>query len=199
MRRIALVPLLLVAVLLAGCFPVSPLGPRVLFSDDFEAGFADEWVIAGGWYFTDGVLRPTDTAIGSDDWAYVGSGANWIDYTVEVDIHPQAGWVAVVVRCSQDLRSYVLIGGSATSLQWKVVQDRTTVLSGGGIQPGFSSEFQRVRVEVVGTSYRFFIDGLQRIEFESDVLTQGLPSLATSTVLWGTAPQIDNYRVTEPE
>ncbi len=170
-----------------------------LFFDDFENGFATGWVATNGWYFTDGVLRSSNSSIGDFDWAYVSVGKGWSDYAVEVDVHPGSAEVGIVVRCSQDLQSYVLIVGSGDSLSWRVVGDGEIIAQGNSIHPGFFAQIQHVKVVLHGSSYSLYVNDLLRVEFIHALLSRGMPGLAGSGSIGGTQPRFDDFRVTALE
>lgn len=121
------------------------------------------------------------------------TSAGWGDYLVEVDIPPQSAKAGLVLRCSQDLQSYVLIMGSDDSLWWIVVNDGATVAMGNVVQSVFLAPIQHLRPSAVDSSYGLHVNDLLRLDFTDTRCTQSMPGLAGNAAVWGIAPWISRF------
>ena len=206
-RRVIALLILLIGVLLiaAQCpFPdpdppipgpdPDPTPGIVLFFDDFDDGADPAWSLTENWNPSDGELRKDPN---SEAWAFVTPGVNWQDYQVEVTLNVFYERGGVILRCSSDLQSYVLLHGKTSDIQCVTYVDGVLVQDTGKIEPGFFEGEQSVRVTVSGSTYRVYINGLLRIEYTDDALQKGMPGLyGDGSSTRETVPRFDDFRVT---
>lgn len=172
----------------------------VRFSDDFEDGISSGWSRTPGWDVTDGCLWRHYTGSG-EGYMYVTAGANWTDYVVDCRLDSNREDALIVVRCQEDLESFVQVGGDHRRIRWEVYEKGARVAESGYIEPGFFSGIQDVRVVVCGSQFALYVNGLLRSTFEDFRFSHGLPGLGqmgSATSASGSA-SFDYYTVTALE
>ena len=176
-----------------------PTPGEVLFFDDFEDGIDPAWQKTAGWEVDNGVLvhESRGGAIGARLYLQMGTG--WTNYIVEVDVEPRGEIVGLMLRCQEDLRSYVQFWGYSAWLRCKSYVDG----EGGGlpdsraIAPGFLEGEQHVRIVVSASTYNVYINDLLRLTFTDETHASGMPGLYSSGYSNGDdEARFDNFRVT---
>jgi len=166
---------------------------QVLFFDDFEDGMDPVWQTTAGWQIEGGVLIHDS----GDAYGYLDVGTDWSDYVVEVELEPRGEYAALLFRCQEDLRSYVMFYGDTGALRFKTYVDADNTADTGWRSPGFLEGPQLVRVVVSGDTYTVYINGLQRLTFTDSTFDSGMPGLHSWG--WGNGEdraRYDNFRVT---
>jgi len=172
---------------------LDPSPGDTLFFDDFEDGLDPAWQHTAGWEAVDGVLAHNS---GHTIYTYLGIGTDWTDYIVEVDLEPSDRWAGLLLRCQEDLDSYVMFYGYHGSLRFRTVADGDVTAYGEEKAPGFLEGVQHVRVVVSGSTYDVYVNGLHRLTYTDDTYSTGMPGLRS----WpGPGARFDNFRVTSSE
>jgi len=175
-------------------------GPNgVLFFDDFEDGSDPAWAPTPGWTTWSGryYLKDMEHKWG---YSYIVAGKDWRDYIVEVDIDVgyESSGAGLVLRAQEDLNNMVIMRGGYGAIRWIVVVNGVIAITSNPITPGFFAESQHVRVEVVGSTYKLFIEGLLRSTFADSHFSSGMPGV-TSFDIYGypdLSTSFDNFKVT---
>lgn len=186
---ISRVGVLLVGVAMAGltgCITPSPgPGPNpgpvrgdVLFFDDFAGGFDPAWSKTTGWEVQSGLAYHRYDGTGRG-YAYVIPGRSWRNYAVETTLNPQLSRAGIVVRCQDNLMSFVLVSGDTRSLRCQVFVNGSVVTESEAVTPGFFDGNQQVVVTAHGATYEVYVNGLLRLVFVDDTLSQGMPGMAS--------------------
>jgi len=146
----------------------------VLFFDDFEDGLDPAWSVTPGWDIRNGVLL-----INSVPWAYayVSPGKDWQNYIVETNMLGGVDTGGIILRCQEDLQSYVLVYGDLNTLHWSKVVNGETIDSGSQA-PGFFVGNQRVKIIANDTHFNVYVNELHRMSFTVSGLSAGMPGLA---------------------
>lgn len=170
-----------------------------LFFDDFEDGSDPAWAPTPGWTTWGGryYLKDMEHKWG---YSYIVTGKDWRDYIVEADIDVGYGssGAGLVLRAQEDLNNMVIVRGRYGEIRWSVVVNGETAVTSNPITPGFFAESQHVRVEVSGSTYKLFIEGLLRSTFTDSRFSNGMPGV-TSFDIYGypdLSPSFDNFKVT---
>jgi len=177
-----------------------------LFFDDFEDGADPAWVAtppgwaAGGGHYN---FYPQSWAEWKVGYSFVATGKNWQNYAVEADIYlPDRGMnypsVGIVLRAQEDLNNMVIVWCHVLQIRWQVIENGEEVASSDIITPGVSVGWQHVRVEVAGTMYKLYVEGLLRTTFTDSGFITGMPGVAGNDVkiVMAATAAVDNFKVT---
>jgi pectate lyase len=187
------VPRLLAAALAAGAlaagavlFSTPSAFADTLFSDTFEDGNSNGWSKSGGsWSVaTDGSLVFRQAGTSSDARTLAGS-ATWTDYGVQARVKPTGfnganRHVGVVARAQSSSSYYAFVVTSTGGVQ--IVRrsggDPVALASASaGVTVG---TWATLRLEVVGTSLRGYVNGALLVQATDSTFTAGRAGLATS-------------------
>jgi len=172
----------------------NPAPGATLFFDDFADGLEPEWNVTTGWEVGAGMLIHKT----SDAWAYVGHGSDWRDYRVDVDIEPRNEDVGIIVRCQEDMQSYVLVYGDTDRLKCKIYLNGDDIEDTGWSSPGFFDGEQSAQIRVEGTTLRFYLNGNLRLTVEDIPFLSGMPGLYSYGYSSSESEaRFDNFRVTD--
>jgi PKD repeat protein len=165
-----------------------------LFFDDFEDGMDPAWQTTYGWQATGGILIHDS---GMPARAYLEIGKGWTDYIVDVDLDPRVELVGLILRCQEDLQSYVLFQGTHDWLRCRSYVNGDLRNGSGTIAPGFFEGEHHVHIVVSGSSYKVYINDLLRLSFTDENFSFGMPGLYSYGSASGPDKSwFDNFRVT---
>lgn len=172
------------------------------FADDFELLNFDWYTAAGTWTRVDTgttwVRRQSDLAGGA---RLLGIGETWGDQIVAADLRPTQfsgadRWVGLIARYRDDTNYHYVTLRTSGALDIKK-------LVNGAIQTLVSVPFTvqtnvsyRIRLEVIGTSLRVYVNGTLRAEATDATLTP-VPSSA-GVAMYKAALDFDNFVLTQP-
>ncbi len=191
MRRLLIIAVILVLLAsLTGCewlfgrFPNGgdPQPGAVLFFDDFQDGYDPAWGFTrGNWEVVDGQLHTTSEP-GS---AYVTGGNSWTDYSVECQLSYSGNFYGhpsrrIVVRAADDLNKVVFGGfqGGESRVGFIVYVDGEIVVETESIPT--LPDTCIVRIDVVGSTYSAFVDGIHVMTLEDHSNPSGTAGLGIS-------------------
>ena len=213
MKRISVLVVVLGLFFLFGCIPdiidpdlptiPDPTPGTVLFFDDFNGGTDPAWQFASGsWESLNGWLHLSTHCGGEDVFGYVAGGEGWIDYRIEAEVEfgswQPYEYQGFVLRAQDDLNK-VVAWASADRFYFSVFVDGEVTNWGGEVEPGWPTEAAVVAaVEVQGSTYSFYVNGVLRSTFTDSTYSQGKAGVAFRNGRGGNYDgyRFDNFRVT---
>jgi hypothetical protein len=157
----------------------------ILYQDDFEDGVADGWTESGGTWtvVSDGtkVYRQGGT---SGDGISAAGDVGWTDFTVEVRAKPVGfnaggGFVRLLARYRDTGNYYYLVLRSTQVLELKKMVGGTATTLGSKSFTVTTEGWHTLRLEVVGTSLKGYVNGALQLSATDSQLGSGRIGVGT--------------------
>ena len=181
-----------VAVATSTSQPTAPPQPKILFSDNFDAGLSSGWQVAyGNPIIVNGVLS-TD-----QDTLLIVGDTSWRDYAVEFDADAGDCWLSagenwVSVRTVDTDNNYAYKWEDCESYWYVVKNGSWNEIPKSEFSPGYDT--LRFKVQVEGGNMSVYVDGTLMSSFFDNGYSQGRVILKISE-----NTTIDNFVIKELE
>ncbi|MDP2965863.1 MAG: helix-turn-helix transcriptional regulator [Pelolinea sp.] len=172
--------------------PTAPPQPKILFSDNFDAGLSSGWQVAyGNPIIVNGVLS-TD-----QDTLLIVGDTSWRDYAVEFDADAGDCWLSagenwVSVRNVDTDNNYAYKWEDCESYWYVVKNGSWNEIPKSEFSPGYDT--LRFKVQVQGGNMSVYVDGTLMASFFDNGYSQGRVILKISE-----NTTIDNFVIKELE
>ncbi len=150
--------------------PVPPLGPNMVFSDDFETGQASRWGLEPGWR----VEQEGDNYVLSGEnhqWANLHNlqGYVWENYTVRFRVKLEQGAIHLNFRhlhepSKGNIRYYAAFGEEGLILRKEVFNEYSTLTA--STDPHELHRWYTVAIIISYGHSQVFVDGARKLDYE---------------------------------
>jgi hypothetical protein len=185
--------------LLAASFHISPANAAVLFSDNFDNGIKPEWGNeVGTWYTDNGVYNSTYPSNSPLTYTSITSLPNLTDFVVDFDVNNVIDG-GVFLRAQDNQHGILLATGGVfsgyTGLHWHVLNGGYTSTPLGLVYnvPNIPGGNVHITVEVIGNTYKAYVNGELRTTLLDDTYTSGRVALYDFS-----AQTFDNFQISTP-